>query len=185
MNDATEITVGGSGVVSVAPVGTTQPADILASLDAAFIELGFLGEEGVTFVDSKTMEEIPAWQSFYAVRRIVTGREASATFELLQWNDDNVVFAFGGGAVIEDQVGAYTYTPPATGTFDERIMSVAWVDGSKNYRLIIPVGMPTDAVETQLFKGDAGKLPIVFGVNGSDVVAPWYIQTDDPAMNPA
>lgn len=184
-NNADQITVGANGSVHVAPVGTTAPADIDAALDAAFVELGYVNEDGVTFLDGKTVEPINVWQSFYAPRRIMTGKEASATFALVQWNRDNFGLAFGGGEVTEDGAGKYRFTPPEPGPIDEREMVIEWQDGDKDYRLIIPRGMVTDNVETQLVKSAAGELPIVFGVNGEDGVAAWYLLTNDPAFAPA
>ena len=186
MNDPNEITVGANGRVLVAPVGTALPASISVAPDAAFIELGYLDEDGVTFTDGKTVEQIKVWQAFYAVRRIVTEKESMVAFNMSQWNEDNVIFAFGGGSVVADVPGSeFTYSPPAPGTIDERVMLVEFNDGLKNYRFVIERGMVTDDVETQLTKGAEGKLPIVFGVNGVDGSDAWKMQTDDPAFDPA
>lgn len=183
-NNADEITVGANGTVYVAELGTSAPADILASIPAGWIELGYINADGVTFLDGKTVEPIDVWQSFYPARRLVTEKEASATFNLVQWNGATTRLAFGGGSVTEDQAGAYRYTPPEPGTIDERAMIVEWVDGDKNYRIVIPRGMVTDNVETQLVRTAAGELPIVFGVNGQEGQSPWYLLTDDPAFEP-
>lgn len=183
--DADEIVVAGNGSIYVGELGATAPADILDTIDPAeFFELGYANEDGVTFTDGKTIEDINAWQSFYALRRIMTAKEGTLAFNLLQWNGATVRLAFGGGSVTEDQAGAYRFTPPAPGVVDERSMIIAWVDGSKNYRLIVPRGMVTENVETQLTKSAAGELPITFGVNGQEGVDPWYLQTDDPAFQP-
>lgn len=182
--DADQIRVAGNGSIYVAELGTTAPADILAAVGAGWIELGYANEDGVAFTDGKTIESINAWQSFYALRRIMTAKEGTLVFNLLQWNGATVRLAFGGGAVTEDQAGAYRYTPPAPGVVDERAMLIEWVDGDYTYRLIVPRGMVTDDVETNLVKSDASELPITFGVNGQEGVDPWYLQTDDPAFEP-
>lgn len=184
-NSADEIRVAANGSVYVAEQGTTLPASIAAALDSAFINTGYTNEDGVVFLDGKTVEPINVWQSFYPPRLIVTEKEASATFALMQWDMENIKFAYGGGDVVEDSPGEYTYSPPAPGTIDERSMVIEWVDGAYTYRLIIPNGMVSDNVETNLVKTAASELPITFGVLGEDGVDPWYIQTDDPAFNPA
>ena len=185
MNNPDQITVGANGRVYVAPVGTAAPASISAAPSATWDELGYINEDGVTFTDSKTIEPINVWQSFYPARRIMTAKDANAAFALMQWNGDTFPLAFGGGAITEDAAGEYRYTPPAPGAIDERAMIVEWEDGDKSYRLVIPRGMVTDDVETQLVRTEVGELPIVFGVNGDEGVDPWYLQTDDPAFAPA
>lgn len=183
--DADQIRVAGNGSIFVGELGATAPTDILDTVDPVeWIELGYADEDGVTFTDGKTIESIEAWQSFYALRRIMTAKEGTLAFNLLQWNGATVRLAFGGGTVTEDQAGAYTYTPPAPGVVDERAMIVEWIDGAHTYRWIIPRGMVTEDVETQLTKSDAAMLPITFGVNGQEGVNPWYFQTNDPAFEP-
>lgn len=182
--DADQIVVAGNGSIYVAELGTTAPADITEDVGAGWIELGYANEDGVTFTDGKTIESITAWQSFYALRRIMTAKEGTLAFSLLQWNGATVRLAFGGGSVTQDSAGAYRYTPPEAGVVDERAMLIEWVDGDKNYRLIVPRGMVGEDVETNLTKSGAGELPISYGVNGQDGVDPWYLQTDDPAFEP-
>lgn len=184
-NNAGQTIVGANGAVYVAPTGSTEPASISAALDPAFIELGYINEDGITFTDGKDIADINAWQSFYPIRRVVEGKDSAVSFNLMQWNINTVPLAFGGGTITEDVVGLeFRYTPPAAGTVDERALIVEWVDGTKNYRLVIPVGMVTEDVETQMQKASAGELPITFGVNGADGSDPWYLQTDDPALDP-
>jgi hypothetical protein len=184
-NSADEIRVAGNGSVFVAEPGTTLPASISVALGAGFINTGYINDDGVTFLDGKTVEPINVWQSFYPPRQIVTEKEASAAFALMQWDLENLKLAYGGGDVVEDAPGEYSYHPPQPGEIDERIMVIEWVDGDYNYRLIIPNGMVSENVETELTKSAASELPITFAILGEDGVDPWYLQTDDPAFNPA
>jgi len=179
-----EIVVGANGSVFVAPVGTTEPAMISTVLDAAFVDLGYVNEDGATFLDGKTIEDVNVWQLFYAARKLVTAKEASLAFVLSQWSELTVPLAFGGGVTVMDGAGEYSYTPPAPGTIDERAMILEWVDGIKNYRLIIPRGLVTENVETNLVKTGAAELPITFSIVGTAAGTPWYLQTDDEALNP-
>lgn len=182
---ADEVVVGANGSIYVGDVGATAPADILDTIDPAeWIELGYTNEDGVTLTDTKEIEDINAWQSFYAIRKIMTAKSGQVAFNLLQWNGATVRLAFGGGTVTQDQAGAYRYTPPAPGPIDERAMIVEWVDGAKNYRLVCARGLVSEDVETNLTKSAAGELPIVFGFVGEEGVDTWYLLTDDPAFEP-
>jgi len=180
-----QIVVGGNGTVFVAPVATAEPASISIALDAAFIDIGFVTEDGATFLDGKTIEDITVWQLFYPARKLITAKEASLAFVLSQWSETVLPLAFGGGATVLDVASEFSYTPPAPGVPDERAMILEWQDGTKNYRLIIPRGLVTENVETNIVKTGAAEIPITFGIVGSAAGTPWYIQTDDPALDPA
>ena len=183
--DVDEIVVGANGTVWVAPVGTTKPTTPVAAPAVGWVDLGFASEDGVTLTDSKTFETIPVWQLFYPARRIITERDLQIGFVARQWNPDTVALAFGGGEVTEPTSGVFKYEPPAPEFIDERAMMVDWVDGEKHYRLILPRGVATENVETNLVRSAAADLPITFGLLGDDGVAPWYLLTDDPIFEPA
>lgn len=183
--NADQVVVAANGSIYVGELGATAPATIDAAIDPAeWIDLGYANDDGVTFSDGKDTEDINAWQSFYALRRIVTAKEGSLQFNLLQWNGATVRLAFGGGTVTEDAAGEYRYEPPDPGVIDERAAIIEWVDGDRNYRLIVPRSMVSETVETNLTKSDAGELPITLSVLGQEGVKPWYLLTDDPAFAP-
>lgn len=179
--DTDQIVVGANGTVRVAPPATAIPAHIGAAFDAAWNDLGYTSEDGVTMTDAKTLEIIPVWQLFYPARRIVTDRDFTLAFALRQFAGEQVEFAFGGGEVTSEVEG-YKFTPPEPEVIDERMLSVEWQDGAKTYRVILAKGMVTENVETQLMRSSAADLPITFGIIGESGVSPWQIQTDDEAF---
>ncbi len=182
--NSAETVVAGTGEVRVAPVGTAAPVDPTVAWGAAWLELGYTNEDGVTVNREFDMEEKAAWQSFYPIRRIVTGRGFTVAFNLYQWNETSVPLAFGGGTIttIAGPPAHYKYTPPSAEVLDERALGVQWQDGTKVYRLIIPRGMVTEAGETNLTRTDTSVLPITFGVVASGTADPFYILTSDPAF---
>src|SRR5678816_3250708 len=136
---AEEVRVGANGQIYVADAGTAAPASVLSALDPAFSSaLGYTSEDGVTATDGKTIVEIPAWQSFYPVRTIVSGRTFTAAFVLRQWNRDTIALAFGGGTFTDLGGGVTEYDPPDPSTLDLRIAVIDYQDGTINYRLVIP-----------------------------------------------
>ncbi len=181
--DTDGIVIGANGTIRVAPVGTAIPTTSAANFAVGWVDLGYVSEDGVTVTDSRELESIPVWQLFYPARRIVTGRDLSIAFVLRQWSTDTVSLAFGGGEFTWVGSGQYKYEPPAPEFIDERSLAVDWIDGDKNYRLIIPKGMVTENVETNITRTAAADLPITFGIIGTDDAgAPWTLLTDDPAF---
>lgn len=184
-NSSTEVVVGANGRIFVAPTSATGPNDIsdINSLAAQFIELGYVSEDGAKITDSKTIEDIGAWQSFYPLRRIVTAREFTVEFAMRQWNDVNVSFAFGGGTVAATGVTGWSYTPPDPSTIDERSLVLWWADGSKQYMLYIPRGIATSNTEANLTRTAAADLAITFSALSSGVTAAYQLFTNDPAFS--
>jgi hypothetical protein len=179
--DVDEIVVGANGTIWVAPVATALPTSPTAA-PTGFTDLGYVSEDGVTATDSKTLEPIPVWQLFYPARRVVTERDFMVAMVLRQWSKATTELAFGGATVTEPSPGVYRLTPPDPAFIDERAMLVDWADGNKHYRLVLPRGMVTENVETQLVRTAASDLPVTFGILGSDTEDPWYLLTDDPAF---
>lgn len=179
-----EIVVGANGSIYVAPVGSAKPATIDDPLDAAFVELGYATEDGVTWTDGKTLESIRAWQSFYDLRRIVSAKEGMLAFALMQWNGFTVPLAFGGGEITESAPGSgfFEYTPPDPSVIDERMLVVEWADGAKDYRLGFSKGMVSENVETNVVRTAEARLPITFALLGEEGVDPFFLQTNDPAF---
>lgn len=63
-NDATKVSVGKpavDGAVFSAPIGTALPTSTSAALNAAFANLGYVSEDGVTNSNGLSVEQIRAW----------------------------------------------------------------------------------------------------------------------------
>lgn len=178
--DTDEIVVAANGTVWTAPVGTAAPVDE-DDAPVGWTDLGYTSEDGVTFNDSKTLEVIRVWQLFHAARRIVVERDTTVSFVLRQWSKDTVEFGLDA-TVTTVSAGHHKAVPPAPETVGEKALMIDWQDGTKKYRLILPRGSSTEAVETNLVRTQAADLPIGFGVLGSDGVDAWTLLTNDPAF---
>lgn len=185
-NDSTQVIVGANGRVFVGATTTTAPNDIgdISSLNAGFKEVGFCSEDGATVSDSKTIQDIGAWQSFYPIRRIVTAREFTIEFAMRQWNDDNIKFAFGGGTIVNASVG-WKYEPPDPSVIDERSLILFWEDGTKRYMLYIPRGITTSNTQAQLQRNNPADLAVTFSALSDGSLPAYQLFTDDPAFNPS
>ena len=185
--DADNIIIGANGSVHVAPVGTALPATIGAALNVAFLDLGFMSEDGVTITDSKSVESVKVWQSLYAVRRFITEKDFALAFVMREWNKISIPLAFGGGSIAETPANSnsFKYTPPAPEDIDERAAVIKWVDGDYNFALVTPRVMVSENVETNIVRTGASDLPLTLMALGQDGTAPWYMLSDHPAWDPA
>jgi hypothetical protein len=180
-----EVLVGAFGNIYAAPVGTTAPADFSVAYSGTWVEMGYADEDGVTFSNSRDTEDINTWQDFDPARTIVTGRSVTLGFNLLQWNKNTLPLAMGGGTIATSGSAGtlkYQFTPAAAGVLDERAFSVAWNDGTRNYRLFIPRGVVTDEVSFSLNKSSAAALPISVRVLGTSSGSAFYWYTSDGAF---
>lgn len=175
--DGTEVRVAGTGNVYIAPTGSTLPTDTATALDAAFVDAGYITEDGVTFTLGRETEDLNAWQGS-KVRVITTAEPKSVEFTLMQSNKETLPFVLGGGTVA-GAAGEYTYTPPAKGTNTERAMVVEFSDGATVYRYVFPRVQLEGEVSFSLTANGAVEYPTTWGVLDNDPV--YMIYTNDGA----
>lgn len=174
--DASKVVVAGNGGVWVAPEGATLPAapsnGTLTALDGAFVEVGYVSEDGVNFSMERETEEIMAWQSMEPVRVLTTSEPKTLTFECLEFSPENFMLAMQGGTV-----AGGVYTPPEPGTTQILAMCIEGWDGDEKYRFVFPRVQLSGAVEWNLQKSDAIRLPLEWQVLSSTPA--WSLQTTD------
>lgn len=189
--DSSEVVVGASGKVWVAPAGTAVPIDPTTALAAAYKDVGYLSEDGVSFTGGADVQDINAWQSFYPLRKLITARSAGIEFVMKQWNGENLKAAFGGGTSVTS-AGKTFYAPPDPSVQNYQAMVVEWQDGAENYRLVIPRGLASGEVSSQIVRTAAADLPMSFAATPNTsqstlstpptaaelLTQPWYLVTD-------
>ncbi len=177
-----EVRVGASGNIYIAPSGTAGPANMAAAW-TGFTDLGYCTEDGVTIGRALTTEQVKAWQSIAPIRYLVTEVAFTVGLSLLQFNETTLPLWLGGGTVVNQGGGSFKYSISSAPTIDERVLGVQWIDGSINYRLVIGRCMVTESGESTVARSAPSALPLTFGAmspaSGSELS---YVLTDDPAM---
>jgi hypothetical protein len=150
---ASEVRVGVDGVVSSAPLGSTAPTSVSAALDAAFSDLGYVSEDGVTEANTVTTEKVRAWQGNAVVRTLITEGDTTYSFTLLQTNADTLAEYYGLEAADIDGVSG-SFVSSATVDRPRRSYVIDVIDGDELIRKYIPDGQVTE-VGDQVFQNGA------------------------------
>lgn len=109
----------GPGLLYVAPLGTTEPVSASASLDAAFVAVGYT-EDGSTFTWTTESEGIMVEEEFDPIRYATTGRVGKVSFEMAETTRRNLSLAINAGAGAANTAAGLE--PPAPGTEDRVII---------------------------------------------------------------
>jgi hypothetical protein len=163
-NNDKEIVVAGNGQVYVAPASPAPalPTTPIVALNAAFIGLGYATEDGATVTVTPEVSDYMAWQSRSPVRREKVSQEAQVSLSLMQWNEQTVPAALGGG-VISGTAGNYRYDlPDDNAALAEIALILEVVDGPFHMRWVFPRGNSVEAVEAQFQRGNPAALPLTF-----------------------
>lgn len=156
---ADQVRVGITGELYKAPLGTAAPTDSTGALNAAFVGLGYVSEDGVTENWDDSVDNIVAWQNATTVRAAVTESTATLACMLIQTNAD-VLEAFHRGS---------TVTEPSPGDYQIDVKPIeanpsAWVfdviDGTIHQRIYIGNGEITERGEVMYANGEPIGFPI-------------------------
>lgn len=106
-NNAANVSVGkpkAGGAIFVAPDGTAAPTDATTALDAAFVNIGYASEDGVTNAVSTDNESIKAWGGD-VVLNVRTSREETWAFKAIETNPTTLSLVYGKDNVTVDELG--------------------------------------------------------------------------------
>jgi hypothetical protein len=160
--DASKVGVAITGSVYKAPTGTAAPTSQSTALDAAFIDLGYIGEGGVTetLPVSGDSTSIKAWQGGATVRTVRTAPDDFPTYTFVALETNKTVLETKYGVTVTQTVteGSFTINTNTTRTADEYVIDV--VDGSELERTYIPQGVVTEVGD----KVYAGTEPIGYEI---------------------
>ncbi|MFD5792265.1 MULTISPECIES: phage tail tube protein [Streptomyces] len=187
-----EIRIAGTGNVWWAPAGTTVKET--TALAAPWVNLGFTSSDGVKFNKKDKNDPVDTWQSMAPARFMLSDRDLTLKFQLLQINKDTFPFYLGVPSSSIVASGSTTETTAqkidisgAPGGQDQRALAIDFTDnnGTKDlrYRLVIPYGAVSEVEELSLSRSGAVKLGVTFtALSGDDPTKPlatWLV--NDPA----
>lgn len=132
-----------TGKVYVGPTTADAPTSSASVLDTDFVEVGYIGESGITESRSRSTTDIKAWQNADVVRTVVTEGKLTFKFVLIETNKTGVELFYGAataGATSTD--GRIDVVPTATGGRKSFVFDVE--DGAEDLRGYVALGEVTE-----------------------------------------
>lgn len=170
------VIVASFGRAWVAPLGTPAPTNTTGTLDPAFLDLGFVSDDGVRVIENKTVEPKSSWTSLYPKEYVLVGRDLQVELTLREFNKRAVEFALEGSVVTNASEWKHVAFNAAAVS---KALVVEWEDGVFNFRLYIPRGMVVADVESQMSRNGASDLPVVFNAHKDGVEQPYTLFMSD------
>lgn len=130
-----------AGAVYRAPLGTALPTDATTALAAAFLDMGYISEDGVTNSNSPDTEKIRAWGGQVV---LIVSTEKPDTFKLtfLESLNENVLKTVYGDAnvTVDVQAGTINVVSNAEALEEHVYVIDMALRGGALKRVVIPSG---------------------------------------------
>jgi hypothetical protein len=141
--DATKVAVAVTGAVYRAPLATAAPTSQASALNVAFLDLGYIGEDGVTqtLPASGDATFIKAWQNGATVRTVRSAPDEFPTYSFVALETNKTVVESWAGATVTQTAteGSVVLNSGATRTHYSWVVDV--IDGAELERIYIPDGV--------------------------------------------
>lgn len=153
--DSTNVLIGSTGAAYVAPLGTAAPTSSVSALNAAFADLGYLSDDGITETYDDSTDEITAWQGATVVRRTISSTSATISFTMIESKGATLELFHKGSTMSSGHL------PVLGAVADRRSFVIDVLDGSVHIRLYIANGEVTERGEvTYANGGEALSYPV-------------------------
>lgn len=130
----------GPGILKIAPIGTTEPTDLSAAWNAAWIDMGYT-DTGSSFVFEATFEDVVVAEEYDPIATLQTTRTITVNFALAELTAENLSRAMNGGTV-DTSAGVVKFEPPAAGDYTPVMLGWEADDGMERwvFRKAVQVG---------------------------------------------
>lgn len=141
--DATKARVGVTGAIYAAPLGSTAPTDATTALAAAYLDVGYIGEDGIEESWDDSVQRFVAWQNATVIRTSVTDSVGTLAFTMLETKKTTLELFYRGSTVTNPSGSIYKMSvkpivaAPKAWVFDS-------IDGAKLIRTYIGNGEITE-----------------------------------------
>lgn len=151
-NNAKQVTAGQpktGGAVFWAPEGTTLPAAADTALDNAFVCLGYVSEDGVTFSRTRENEDVTAWGGD-KVLTLQTEKTDTAQLTLIEALNEDVLKLVHGTANVSGDFTAGMTVSENSAALDRGVWVIDMIlNGDVLMRTIMPEAQVTNIDDVQ------------------------------------
>jgi len=146
-----------TGAIMSAAKGSTLPTDASSAPDAAFVDSGYISEDGCTLSDAQTWNDIKDWGGD-TVRRIKSESQVTIAFSFLEVNVNSAKAAFGDDNVTDTSgslaIKINVKEPP------RKAWLVNMLDGDRKMRITVADGQITDRGDLTFTRSGAVLIPV-------------------------
>ncbi|MER8256733.1 hypothetical protein [Streptomyces albidoflavus] len=177
--NANAVRIAVTGAAYVAAPDSTLPTDATTPWDAAFTDIGWISDDGITESNSADATEIKGWQGGATVRKVISASEMSFSFTAIE-TSKTVLELYHKGSKVLTTDGKSVLAVKAPGP-DRRTFGFDVIDGDSHIRIVVPDGEVSETGDIT-YKGDeavAYELTITAYPGPDGTVAIKY--SDDPA----
>lgn len=135
MADASNVITGAGGKIYRGPFGTAGPTTHNSALNVAFVDQGYLTEDGWTEERTRSTEKLKAWGGV-VVRESVTEAGLRVSFALMETNKQSIEAYYATS--VNTTSGQFDVDPTLTGGSQGWVIDT--IDGSEIIRAWIPAG---------------------------------------------
>ena len=142
------------GAVSIAPAGTTVPTDATTALAAAFKNLGYVSEDGMTRNITRESESVKAWGGD-TILTPMTDFEETFTFTLVESLNTDVRKAVFGDTNVTGTLADGMTTTVNSKQLENYVWVVDLLVNGAVSRIVIPIGSVSEVGEIEYVDDDA------------------------------
>lgn len=138
-----------AGAIYRAPIGTVVPTDAESPLDTAFVELGYVSEDGVSNSNTAETSDVKAWGGA-PVLNLLTGKPDNWTFKLIESLNTNVLKTVYGDAnvTVDSQNPRKIHIRATSGTIPDAVYVIDMImKDNALKRIVIPKGSLGEVAE--------------------------------------
>lgn len=157
--DATKARVGITGAIYKAPLGSPAPTDATSALNVAYLDLGYISNDGIEEAWDDSVTRFTAWQNATVIRSATTDSVGTMKFTMLETKKTTLQTFYRGSTVTVPSAGIYKLSvKPATADPSAWVLDV--VDGAKLIRTYIGNGEITERGSIMWQNGEMVMYPV-------------------------
>lgn len=130
-------TANATGIL-IAPVGTAAPTDTTSAWGAGWETVGYIHEDGITLAVETESEDLKAWQSKSPLRTVITGKELTVEFTMLEVTPKALALFFDEDEPVGGTDQSFSLDVTSEGKAKAYAVGIDTKDGDAVLRYIFP-----------------------------------------------